>query len=168
MSQWLPKMRPQRCMRGGVLPFTPTNLGTVSLYNNSTGAEVLVIWYVNTNSSDTVLQAGIIQGKQGTAQTTVAPLITGNPIFAGQVCKLDTTTVMPFDQCFQYGQNPSASINADLPWAILQPGWSFVVQDTGDADEMCCSFVWQAAHVADIYESHCTVCDAIIEMKLTP
>ena len=40
----LPAFRPYRCMRGGVPLFTPTNLGTIALYNDSNGPELLVVW----------------------------------------------------------------------------------------------------------------------------
>lgn len=152
------RSNPRRCMRGGVLRFTPANLGTVGLYNNSTGPELLVLWYLSWSTQNGLAVMGIQRGIVGTAQSTIAPLVTGETIYAGQVTKGDTATAVNADLMPYFPSYESTTLHPTLPWAILQPGWSFLIQDNTTGDAMNASFIWQSIHSEDLYGLPCPIC----------
>lgn len=132
-----------RCMRGGFGQFTPVNFGTCVLFNNSTAGEILVVWsaYLWPNllgDAGFAVFNGNPGGKKSySLWTRMAPV-------AGVVTQLDTATAYALDQNFPSGMTPANTIAVDMPWAILDPGWSFIIQSQKAANEMSASIIWQS------------------------
>jgi hypothetical protein len=152
------RVNPRRCARGTVPEFTPTNLGTVALFNNSSGAELLLVLAVALESTAQPLYIGFTQQKLGTVQTTAGPLMSGEAMPPGQVTKLDTASALIGDVWTNSNIVLTSTLNSPLPWAVLQPQWSFFIQDTGTGDPMGASFIWQAVHTDDLWGRPCAIC----------
>src|ERR1700680_4566926 len=114
------KLRPHRCMRGGTTSTTPTNLGGLALYNNSTGAELLALWTINVGSANTATSGmGLFQGKpQGSALTT-SPLVSGESIRAGQLVQIDSTTNYLVDYPTTFVSGMPDYLDPGLPYAEI-------------------------------------------------
>jgi hypothetical protein len=155
-----PRLNPYRCARGGVGPFTSTNLATISVFNNSKGPELVIVWFLEYFTNATTIYLGSINQSLGTVQTTIAPLVTGNTVFAGQLFKLDTATVLPKDLAFELNPILQNTLIPRLPWAILQPGWSFFMQSDTSGSALSGSFIWQSAHMEDVIPGlRCAICE---------
>lgn len=149
-------------MRGGVFIATPTNLGGLALYNNSQGAELLVVWFWSLSPDGANLGGiGVFKGKPPGSAVTPSPLVTDEAIYAGQLVQLDTTTVYARDFVTGFTAVPQGDLSPMLPWAVLQPGWSLVLQDQTTADPCAANIIWQVAHPQDLYGKDCQICDAI-------
>lgn len=156
----VPKPRPYRCMRGGVILTTPTNLGGLALYNNSSGAELLVVWLAaiqGTAGNSTTM--GVFKGKPPGTSVAASPMITDQAVYAGQLVQLDTTTTYPVDVATGFGIGSNSYIAALLPWVVLSPGFSWVMQDYTTADPWFGSIIWQSSHVDDLRGHPCHICD---------
>ncbi len=158
-----PRFNPYRAMRGGLLAGSPTNLGTLSVFNDSTGADLIAIWGVLSTEAITLQQAfGATQGALGAATGTMQSYITGEPRKAGQLNYLDTTTVLAPSLVLNGVYSQSVTILPPVPLAILQPGWSCYVQNQNAARVLSVSFLWQAVHIEDLRGIYCPICDFAI------
>lgn len=145
MNQRILKPDLLRCQLAGFDRFTPTNNATLGLFNSSQGAELLVVWVaypalqvINTCGF------GVIQGSIGGTVITPRPLYTSGFVRAGVVTKLDTATSYQLDQFWDLGMSPPTAMNVNLPWAILDPGWSFIIQDQKAGDSFGANVIWQS------------------------
>jgi len=135
-----------RCMMGGFDGFTPTNNATLVLYNNSTGAQKLLVWFAHMQLQNiNTCGYGVFQGNPGGTVQPVTPLWTRAAPVAGTVAKLDTATNFQLSLYFRLGIATYAVLNPTLPWAILEPGWSFIIQDQKAGDIFGANVIWQAS-----------------------
>jgi hypothetical protein len=136
--------RPRQAVRGSGIISSPTNYGTVSVWNSSTARDLLVIRLIFIYTGDGFgTTAGTVQGQQGTANGVQNPIWPGEAALAGQICTLDSAAQITSDFASSFGTalDPKFFI---YPIAILPPNWSFVVQHTAKNNALSVSFVWEA------------------------
>lgn len=126
-------------MRGAVVITSPTHFATAALYNNSTGAYVLVVRDLNAVTNGFPIVASL-HGTIGTHTGTEAPLITGEAVGPGLVYSLDDASAITPD----YALGSFTQFH-DFPYAVIYPGWSLVVQDTVAAVTVPApyAFIWE-------------------------
>jgi hypothetical protein len=153
------RFNPYRSMRGAASLVGPTNNGTIALYNNGAGADILGVWMVTSLVAGGVVFVSFQAGQVGTAAGTVAPVVTGEPPQSGLITSLDTATIYqngigilaayPVGDALPIGKFPSY---------FLQPKMSLVVQAESPAQDTRAAFLWQAMHPADMEGRPCPVC----------
>jgi hypothetical protein len=140
----------RRCSRGGGPRFTPVHFGTIALYNDTQGAELLVVWVMFCSSTATALiNGGTIQGSLGGTVGVKTPLVIGSVGMAGQVTQIDSPAAMVDDFSLFFGPGILAPLAPILPWAVLQPGWSFWLQDSLAGDAFNGFFIWESVREGD-------------------
>lgn len=98
-----------------------------SLFNNSTGAEVLVVRSLTTGVvSSLTYQVQWIHGSYGTDQGIVSPVLADSAAKPGRLFGNKTTTVPVPDLIFGTGAVAIPS-NSGYPIAIIPPLWSLAV-----------------------------------------
>jgi len=156
------KVNYRRCMRAAYYVTSFSNTPVFSLYNNGSGADLLVLWYLYSyfDTANFALQY-FEQAKRGSPQGTVQPLVSGDMQQAGVLYYNDDAsppTVYSF-----MGQGEMAglpTISATIPIGILQPGWSAgIIPDTTSSAHVGAGFVWQACHAEDLSGKPCRICD---------
>jgi hypothetical protein len=136
--------RPRQAAWGFAQISAPTNFGTVSLYNNSGGAQYLVLrdWRAINISNNRVSMFYAV-GAQGSSFMSGQSFMPDQPQLPGVCYDLDagsaTSTAFKFDQNVQQAWWPH-----DFPLAILPPGWSICFQNQSNATFMGGSFMWEA------------------------
>jgi hypothetical protein len=136
--------RPRQANRGVISLAGPTNSATLSLFNNSTGAHLLVVraWSVAPTTAMQVLIASQ-RGPQGSAGGVVTPIVAGEAAQAGALYSLDTATALTPDWIAPVQTN-WATWAQDFPFAIVMPGWSLSFQDSTAAETMYLAIFWEA------------------------
>lgn len=146
-------------MRGAYTAATSTNYATGSLYNNSTGAEMLALWYVYVHGDATFMACVTINGTLGSKVGAVAPVVGGELTRAGQLYYVDNATAQTPD-IFIGDDNGTAGIFASrVPVAVIQPGQSFVTASRTTGTTLYFAYLWQIVHPEDLDGKHCAVCD---------
>ena len=159
----VPRLRPNRCMRGGAATFTTSNYGTVALFHNGTGRDLLAVWQMmGGDPANPTVNFGTMQGSIGGTVGPSNPIVTGDAPQYGIVTYLDSATQLTLDTALFYGPTITASVPCLLPWAILQPGWSAIVQTYTKGDNFTGFFIWQACHREDLEGKPCAVCDVTL------
>lgn len=131
--------RPRQAMRGGYQVASSTNHATWALYNNGTGAQVLMVRSAGATANGEPVIASL-QGTNGTHLGTEHHFITGDAPGPGQVFYVDQVASITPD-----GGVPIPCSFSDLPIAVLLPGWSLLMQDNNPPLTVpsCGSFVWE-------------------------
>lgn len=137
-----------------------TNYKVASLYNNSTAAELLCLWTVVPNTASGKAPAVARSGSFGSLGEVVNTLVSGGARLAGQIFVSDEAAVLTNDFEFFTASAIATYLQAGVPIAILQPGWSFSVSEiqTGQTGTQV-SFLWQSIHPEDLEDRHCYACD---------
>lgn len=132
--------RPRQAMLGSYLSTAPTHTATISLFNNSTGAQYLVVrdLFIPTVSAAPAFVSQQ-QGQIGTTAGLQQPVVSSNAALPGLVFFNDTTTVYNSAWLWSNG-----SFSHEFPLAVLLPGWSFVVQARTGAQALAVGFIWEA------------------------
>lgn len=107
---------------------TPTNWGTVALYNNSPGTEYLVLrLFYTVDSGNQSIMVSRRQSRVGTVLlNSVFPLLPDGAAAPGQLIVSDEaqiTSGIIFDHSLQF-----VTTGAMLPMLICPPGWAIVFQ----------------------------------------
>lgn len=139
------EFRPRQALRGMKASGVPTNLATVGLFNNSTGPAILVIrdLTLNGTASDTIAVTNVL-GQVGSSQGLVHAMTPSQPGTPGLLASIDTATAYPGDYLAALSSTGSFVWNHDIPFGVLEPGWSLVFQDTTAAHAMSVSLIWEA------------------------
>jgi len=137
--------RPNQAARG-FASVSATNKATVSLFNNSKGRNFLVVRDVRPWIADASLDLAVSynNGQVGTSAGTAQPLVPSMPAPAGQVFAIDTATAYNEDYSLISAAWLPGIWPHDFPFAVLEPGWSLVIQSTNNGLTLLCSFVWEA------------------------
>jgi len=142
--------RPRQAQYGSIQPGTHVNYGQGSLYNDSTGPQLLVVRAINMLSSqgaNMFLQA--YQGKSGAPGGTVSPFVAGEARLAGALFSLDNASGL-FAVFGMSSPTGSFPFNGSLPVMVLPPGWSLLAQSSGLADVCTFSFLWEAISIDEL------------------
>lgn len=139
------EFRPRQALRGMKVTGTPTNLATVGLFNNSSGPQLLVVrdLTINGPASDTVNISNVV-GQIGSSQGLVHAMVPSQPGNPGLIASIDTATVYPGDYAAALSTIGSFVWNHDLPFAVVEPGFSLVFQDGTAAHGITISLIWEA------------------------
>jgi hypothetical protein len=137
--------RPRQAARGVKSTGTPVNNSTVCLFNNTLGAQYLVVrdLTVNGNVSDLVA-ASYLLGQIGAGPGKVSQLIPSMGVQVGIITSIDTATVYPPDYDIALSSTGTWEWEHDFPFAILEPGWSLIFQDTTVAHGLQVSAIWES------------------------
>lgn len=154
-----------RMMRGGVglTAAIAGNYPTLSLFNNSQVSEFLVVWYVNAFvSADYTVRWGVTnQQLSGTAESTFN-IFAGQAPLAGALKFVDSATLYALAGMMLYGNTETGGLVGEMPFAILPPGYSFLVQNQTAAASLGASIIWQSAHRRDLAGLDCDLCAPIL------
>jgi hypothetical protein len=138
-------------MLGGlVAQAAATNFATVSLFNQSSGAEVLVVRGFNATGFSPTLTRGNHQGALGAHVGVEQTFVGGEGVRPGLVYYVDAaavdTKLVPY--------SASLVVTSDytsLPQAVVLPGWSFVIQaTTAGATVPNFTFFWEAIGIDEL------------------
>jgi hypothetical protein len=137
--------RPRQASRGFKTTGVPTNLATISLFNNSTGAELLVVrdMTISGTASDQVAVSNV-GGQVGSSQGLVHSVVVGGAATPGLVASIDTATVYPADYSIALSTLAVFEWMHDFPFGVLLPGASLVFQVTTAAHALSVSLLWEA------------------------
>ncbi len=143
--------RPRQAARGGIVSHTPTNFGTVSLYNPSTGPHVLVVrtWRHQAAANITYVW-GYNNGRLSGTAGNVAPLFPGDAKPQGLVDYQDAAATITGD--FEEKSVASGLLfwPHNFPFACIPPGWCLFVQGQSSASPIDCSFEWEAVEIDEL------------------
>lgn len=149
----------RRMARGGFSFTTFTNLGTLALFNNGQGAEMIAVWaWQAAQNTTTTLGLGIAQGSVGGTALTAQPCVTGGMLGPGTLTKLDTATSYALDWLSPFGVIGAPYLQASFPYCVLQPGWSCIIQDQHTGDSVAMSIYWEWLHPEDLEGRKCAKC----------
>lgn len=140
--------RPRQAMRGRSTTGTPTNRATIGLYNNSTGRSTLAVRDITISgpASDTIN----IQYAQGQIASTAgqqSALVANEAIVPGLLAWVDSTTVYSGDYIAALTAQGVFWWQHDYPFAVVQPGYSLVFQDSTAAHAIAVSLIWEAIEI---------------------
>lgn len=135
---------PRQSYRGAITITTPTNSGTVALYNTSSASQILVVrdFLVVTTVAHLVAVA-LVSGTLGTSGGAIATVYAGGAAGPGQLQSLDTATLITADY-YVPAQSNWPQMNHDFPFQFLPPGWSLQFQDTTAAETLRLAISWEA------------------------
>lgn len=137
-------------MRGMSDLVQPTNWGTVYLYNNSTGRDVLVVRAFNYFASvSTAIFLKYYQGFTGTAGGVAQVMVPGDGQLPGVWYGDDIASQgSNFDYSISYfsvGWEPN-----ETPHFVLPPGWSVMAQGSNDGSTIQCWALWEAIRADEL------------------
>ena len=143
--------RPRQASRGMKASGVPTNLATISLFNDSTGPYVLVLrdFTLYGTASDNV-QVSYARGQIGSSQGLVSALLPSEAIQNGRIASIDTATVYPGDYAIPLSTLGAYEWYHDFPFAVIQPNYSLVFQGTTAAHAVTVACVWESILVDEL------------------
>jgi len=145
--------RPRQAHRG-----TTGQLGAVAahgslgeLYNSSSGPTVLVVrGLVIAATATTLVNCGNSAARLTTNNVRSAAYFGSNPAGAGIV---DGSSALPVITTFDFqfvAATTFTPVFADFPLAIVEPGWSFYVQDNTANQAFGASFIWEEVSIDEL------------------
>ena len=139
---------PYQAARAGFAPFTPTNLGTLALYNDGAANFRLLVWLAypalgNVNTCG----FGIFHGNPGGTPVTPVPMALPSYLADGVVTQVDTATAYTLDFFVPVGVGMFSSLVFNAPWAVVSPGYAFIIQDQKTGDSFSASIIFQSVAV---------------------
>ena len=151
MNYWFPwrkehvDFRVLAAARGGVAPTTPTNFGTVSLFNNNPASYFLILrawqWGAVASASWGV---GYTQSRLTGTPGVVTPLVAGEATPPGLVDYSDQAAALAVDWTSPaLPSSFSALWTLDIAFAALRPGWSIYFTQLTTAKVTGAGFIWE-------------------------
>ncbi len=143
--------RPRQAVRGFKNTGTPTNLATVSIYNDSTGPFVLMIrdLAISGNASD-LIALSFSRGQVGTAQGNTSPVASNEAKQNGLIASIDTATVFPADYTAPLTGQGVYYWFHEWPLGAIWPGWSLVIQEVTAAHGIAVSSIWESIAIDEL------------------
>jgi len=144
-------VRPRHCAYGAALIAAGGAglFGFISLFNNSTGPDMIAIHDLSNNPLDyTTYGFTVQQGIQGSNAVNPTPVVTGEAtpvglIYSGTVGALPTVNYFsPFSYLSGWAH--------EFPFAVLQPGWSITAFTDTSNYEWGFGFWYQVIHAEDL------------------
>lgn len=143
--------RPREAVRASKAVAAPTNHATISIFNNSTGPRILVVrdLFVQGSANDLVAMS-YQTGQVGSSQGLVQPYLPSSQTLAGLIAGIDTLTVYAADYTIALSSLGTYEWYHDFPWAVIEPGFSLVVQAVTVAHATTVSAVWEAVSIDEL------------------
>lgn len=141
--------RPRQTHRAYGQQTNNTNKGTISLYNDSTGPQILVVRLLSvvTSAGETGLSSRT--GTLGTLYGHGQPITIGDGRGPGAVYTIDSATTFASD--FSYITSGNAGLLEPMfPIAVLPPNAALVVQNTQSASNINVSFIYEAIAIEEL------------------
>lgn len=139
---------PRQAASSAYYPSAPTSHASHQLYNNSTGAQWLVVRSINFISVGS-LSGGLHNSAVGTVLGTVQSIVANERNLPGQHWYIDGTITNPVT--FSFPQASTSTCWAhDYPICVLPPGWALWVQDQTAADACVGGFFWEAIFAEEL------------------
>jgi hypothetical protein len=136
--------RPRQAWYGRAQANGPTNYGTVSLFNDTLGSELIVLRHVAFLNMGNVRIAMFHQpGAQGTFASNGLPLVPGTAKRAGGIYTSDQATNQSTGLYFDCNTN-QVEWRHDFPIAIVPPQYSVSFQCQTAATTTTVTFMWEA------------------------
>lgn len=140
----------------GSINISPTNHGTLGIFNNASVDRVIVVrdWVLSAATGMFPPPVGFTyyQGMPGAVGGTVNSIDPTAGAIAGQLWSLDTTLTYNLDYCV-WGAGNGAQSNPwvhEYPFALLPPGWSLLAQNPDNGSATALSVIWEAVKAEDI------------------
>lgn len=143
-------LHPRQGARGAITITTPTNNGTLALFNNGAADDIIVVRdYVLITAVAHLVAVALVNGTLGTAGGSIVRTYAGGATAAGQLQSLDTATALTADYYVPVVYN-WAQWNHDFPFQVIAPGWSLQFQDTTAAETMRLAIFWEVVKLDQI------------------
>lgn len=161
MSRLVRSLDLRRCARGHITNAGAATHTTAALTNNSNAAELILVWQVvyGLNFSGEEIfsyQQLPVMGTLGTS----APLVPGDAPPPGILSTGDQPAQFPFDWNMSFATF-AQYWPATFPFAVIPPGWSLVVQESGTpTNSIDLNFFWEAIRAPEFerwYAGHVEV-----------
>lgn len=139
---------PYQSARAGFAEITPTNKATLALYNDGDANVRLLVWlaYPALNLINPC-GFGVFHGDPGGTPITPTPMALPSALVAGVVTYSDTATAYTLDFFLPLGMGIYANLGITVPWAVISPGYAFIIQDQKDGDGFSASIIFQSVTV---------------------
>lgn len=143
--------RPREAARGLKATTVPTNRATISIFNNSTGPRILVLrdFTLNGTAADTV-NTSYQPGQIGSSQGLVASMLPSQPSPGGLIASIDTATVYPGDYQLALSSLGIFVWQHDIPFGVVEPGFSLVFQVNVAAHALAVAAIWEAVSIDEL------------------
>lgn len=140
--------RPRQASRGSAHTGVPVNLATIGLFNNSTGRSVLVVRDISASGTagDTIY-ASYARGQVGTNAGLSSSMVANEAVQPGSVNWIDTATVYPGDYTLSLTAQGAFWWQHDYPFAVVEPGYTLVFQDSAAAHAIAVALIWEAIEI---------------------
>jgi hypothetical protein len=147
--------RPRQAARGYLLDTSGISHPTGGLYNNSTGAHVLIVRELISTALPSVtgnVGWAYVQGMPGTVGGTVTPLIPMQGALPGQLWSADlafyyTPDFLPPAVA---GSGNFSYWGHEFPLAVLPPGWSIALAGALASGDVVLSVMWEAIYPEEL------------------
>ena len=148
------KVRLARMMRSSYSAGGVSNYATHQLWNNSSGAHVLVVRMLTTiyNGTDWVISQ-ITQTKYGTVNGNVHHVIGDHAPGPGLHYFQDSASALPTPDYRFPTYLAATAWPVPIPVAVLPPGWGLAVQGATAGNGLQCGFYWEYLDPADVFFS---------------
>lgn len=143
--------RPRQAVRAFKNTGVPTNLATVSIFNDSTGPFVLMVrdLEISGNAND-LIALSFFHAQVGTSQGNTSPLASNEARQNGLIASIDTATVYPADFTAPLTGQGVYYWWHDFPVAAIWPGWALVIQDGTAAHALAVSALWESIAIDEL------------------
>jgi hypothetical protein len=145
VGDWPRLVNLRRCARGSNPEFFTANNAKVALYNNSLGPELILVWQFQILAIDAPpAQFHYQQGQPSGTNFLVEPIVPGDAPPPGLLIGYDDPAVIP-GSWQEDNTSGQPQWPATFPFAVLQPGWSLVVENVAvDAQGPIIQYFWEA------------------------
>ena len=124
-----------------------TNLATFFIYNNTTGAQLLVVRDLTLNgAAGGTYVASYVLGPQGAGPGKVQQMVPSNPVQVGVITSQDATVAFPGDYVVALSTTGVWEWEHDFPFAVLEPNWTLVFQNPALGNPGSVSAVWETVY----------------------
>ena len=143
-------LHPRQGARGAITITTPTNNGTLALFNNGAADDIIVVRdFVVVTTVAHLVAIALVNATLGAAGGTIVRTYAGGATAAGQLQSLDTPTTLSADYYIPVNYN-WAQWNHDIPFQFMSPGWSLQFQDTTAAETTRLAILWEVVKLDQI------------------
>ncbi|SRR5712691_5139551 len=135
--------RPRQAAYGFGVISSPTNFGTIWLFNDSPGQFYLAVrdWHTQ-NVGASRISVYNAQGAQGTKAREGVSYMQSTGKVPGAIYTQDVTSNV--QNAYLFDNNAfSGSWYHDFPLGVVEPGWSLGFQNQTQAGFMGCSLIWE-------------------------
>lgn len=137
--------RPREAVRGFGNQSSNTNNANVSLYNNSTGAQLLVVRGYRVSASAALsVDSAMVQGNPGGTLGNRQELMPNQATNPGVILINDFSAALTGTWRVIVPSGDDTYWPHNFPFALIPPGWALQFQGIGTGTSMRVDFLWEA------------------------